>query len=119
MRQDELALQLTLIVENVDRVRDHVQGYDQQAYQRNLKTKDAVERCLDRIAEAVQRLGTAMEDRHPGLPWNDLRLMATLLRQPDEDAVDTAAWRMAVTDLTPIQEACRAELKRLSATAGE
>ncbi len=114
MLSDDPALPLTQIVENVERVRDHVQGYDLQAFVRNQKTKDAVERCLDRIAEACCSLGGYLESNHPDVPWADLRAVAGLLRQPDQTEIDAVVWRWA-SDLDHVEAAARIELRKISA----
>lgn len=114
MTVDDSALGLTRIIENIDRIRQHVQGYDQEAYVRNIKTKDAVERCLHRIADATYRLGNSFDGRHPQVAWQGIRELRDLLGHDDQTTVDAAVWRTVVSDLPPLEEACHAELKRLS-----
>lgn len=55
------------IVTNIDRVRAHVQGVAPGA-DFDDKTRDAVERCLERISEAARKLGAVMEQRRPNVP---------------------------------------------------
>jgi uncharacterized protein with HEPN domain len=44
------------IVTNIDRVRAHLHGLKPDA-ELDDKTRDAVERCLERISEAAKKLG--------------------------------------------------------------
>jgi len=44
------------------------------------RTRDAVERCLSRIAEAAAKLGSLAEDLEPDQPWNNIRGYGNRLR---------------------------------------
>jgi uncharacterized protein with HEPN domain len=54
---DREALRLRDIVENVDRIKTHLSGLDRDELARDAKTIDAIERCLQRITEAVVKIG--------------------------------------------------------------
>ena len=49
------------IVENAGRVERYLAGMDRDAFGRAGMTRDAVERCLERVCEAVHRLGDQAE----------------------------------------------------------
>jgi uncharacterized protein with HEPN domain len=53
---------------------------DRQAFERDGKTRDAVERCLERICEAAHRLGGRAAQLMPNQPWSDIRGMGNRLR---------------------------------------
>ena len=53
---------------------------DRQAFERDRKTRDAVERCLERICEAAHRSGPRASEFAPDQPWNDIRGMGNRLR---------------------------------------
>lgn len=57
MSSDREALRLQDIVENIDRIGSHVEGLDRGHFLTDAKTVDAVERCLQRITEAVIKIG--------------------------------------------------------------
>lgn len=58
MSSDEReALRLQDIVDNIDRIESYLAGCDFDAFARDDKTIDAVERCLQRLTEAVIRIG--------------------------------------------------------------
>jgi hypothetical protein len=48
---------------------------DRQAFERDGKTRDDVERCLERICEAARRLGGRAAELMPTQPWRDIRGM--------------------------------------------
>jgi uncharacterized protein with HEPN domain len=47
------------IITNIDRVRAHLKGMQPDA-ELDDKTRDAVERCLERISEAAKKLGSTI-----------------------------------------------------------
>lgn len=105
------------IIANIDRIHAHLndvpltQGMD-------AKTRDAVERCLERISEAVRKLGPSMDERRPGIPWRNIRGLGNIMRH-DYDVVDDAAVERIVTqELSMLREACVDELGVLEREAG-
>lgn len=44
------------IAENIRRIEEHVVGFNEDSFLDNLKTYDAVERCLERVSEAGRNL---------------------------------------------------------------
>ena len=82
------------IIENAERVGIYLFGMDRQAFERDGKTRDAVERCLERICEAAHRLGGRAAQLMPNQPWSDIRGMGNRLRQ----AYD----RLDLGDLLPL-----------------
>lgn len=71
-------MRLTDIIENIDRIMDYLDGIEPADFGDDQKTVDAVERCLQRITEAVIKIG---EDRMvaiaPSLPMHAVRGLAT------------------------------------------
>ena len=68
------------IVENCDRISRHTAGMSFDAYAAHEKTIDAVERCLQRISEAAQRLGDYVDRLYPEAPWKAARGIGNVLR---------------------------------------
>ena len=68
------------IVENIARIEGYIAGLDRASFSRGGRTRDAVERCLERVCEAAFRLGDAAPVLMPGQPWNDIRGMGNRLR---------------------------------------
>lgn len=50
------ALRLEDIVEQGGRIAEYIEGLDGAAFQKDRKTKDAVERCIERLIEATTKL---------------------------------------------------------------
>jgi uncharacterized protein with HEPN domain len=71
---------LSHVVSNVERIEGYIAGMDQESFERNRLVGDGVERCLERVCEAVYRLGPQAETLMPGQPWTDIRSMGNRLR---------------------------------------
>jgi hypothetical protein len=63
------------ILDNIERIRTYIGAMDRATFERDGRTRDAVERCLERICEAAIRLGDQAAQLVPGQPWNDIRGM--------------------------------------------
>lgn len=58
------------ILINIHRIEEHTVGLaDPEAFKNNALVYDAVERCLERISEAANKLGADAESLCPGIPW--------------------------------------------------
>jgi uncharacterized protein with HEPN domain len=105
------------IVTNIDRVRAHLTGIQPGAELDN-KTRDAVERCLERISEAAKKLGAMIEKRQPQVSWRGIRGLGNVLRH-EYDAVDDATIAKIVEqELGPLRQACVDELAAGGADLG-
>lgn len=68
------------ILENIARIEGYLAGLDRAAFAADGRTRDAVERCLERVCEAAHRLGDRAEALMPNHPWDDIRGMGNRLR---------------------------------------
>jgi uncharacterized protein with HEPN domain len=68
------------MLENIEYIESYVAGMSRDAFEQDRRTRDAVERCLERICEAAFRLGDTAVALMPGQPWNDIRGMGNRLR---------------------------------------
>lgn len=69
MSTDREALRLQDIIENIDRIETYVTGLELGSFEADIRTVDAVERCLQRITEAVIKIGPErMADISPRTP---------------------------------------------------
>lgn len=97
------------IITNIDRLGAHLRGIA-PGTELDEKTRDAVERCLERISEAAKKLGPLMEERQPQIPWRSIRGLGNVLRH-EYDVVDDVTIRNIVEqELGPLRQACADEL---------
>ena len=97
------------IIANIDRVRAHLQGVTPEA-ELDDKTRDAVERCLERISEAAKKLGPTIEQRQPQVSWRGIRGLGNVLRHEYDEVDDSTISRIVEQELGPLRQACVGEL---------
>jgi uncharacterized protein with HEPN domain len=85
---EKVAQRLTDIVENIDRIERHLGARDVDTFVGDPLIADAVERCLQRITEAVIKIGMdRMSQLAPEVPVSKVRAVGNLLRHA-YDVVD-------------------------------
>lgn len=102
------------IVENIDRIIDFTEGMSRAAYDGDIKTKLAVERCLQIISEAAAKLGATAEKTAPEIPWADIRGMGNRLRHGYGELDADTVWATIENDLVPLRAVCKTAIGRLS-----
>lgn len=101
------------ILENIARIERYVSGLDEEGFLLDSKTRDAVERNVQRISEAAIRLGTQAETLCPDIPWREIRGIGNLLRHGYDRIDPTVIWRTVQQDLRPLQLAAMIALSTL------
>lgn len=96
------------IITNIDRVRAHLATAIPDA-ELDDKTRDAVERCLERISEAAKKLGPAMEARQPQVSWRGIRGLGNVLRHEYDAVDDSTIARIVEHELESLRQACLRE----------
>lgn len=115
MSSDRRSALLADIITNGERVAGYVAGLDLSAFGADLRTYDAVERCLERICEAAVRLGDEAEALMPEQPWRQIRGTGNWLRHAYHKVEAALIWETAVRDLPGLVAAARAARERLEA----
>jgi uncharacterized protein with HEPN domain len=110
---------LNEIVENCERIMRYVADLDMKAYTKDLKTKDAVERCLSRISEAARKLGGYLDGFYPDANWKGARGIGNLLRHQYDQISDADVWDGVVNDVPRLHQAALAEIARLNPSLPE
>ena len=105
------------IVTNIDRVRAHLKGVRLGA-ELDDKTRDAVERCLERISEAAKKLGPMIEERQPQVSWRGIRGLGNVLRHEYDAVDDSTIERIVENELGPLRQACVNEWSTRDAPRG-
>lgn len=77
---DKPARRLLNIIENASAIQRYVYGLSVSDLQSDPKTRDAVERCLERISEAAAKMGDEAAELAPGQPWREIRALGNRLR---------------------------------------
>lgn len=107
MSSEREALRLRDIIDNTDRIEGHVAGFDFAMFSNDQKTIDAVERCLQRITEAVIKIGPErMAAISPTTSADAVRGMGNALRH-DYDSIDLRIiWTTVKNSLPALRDDC-------------
>ena len=101
------------MLENIARIRAHVEDIDIDAFLASPLVQDAVERCLERIAEAARKLGDAYDSEFPDIGLRELRGFGSVLRH-DYDAINPRLiWGFVERRLEPLEAMAKTALARL------
>jgi uncharacterized protein with HEPN domain len=101
------------IIENGQAVARYTEGMDRIAFEGNALVCDAVERCLERISEAVAKLGDHAAVLLPGQPWHKIKAFGNVLRHEYDDIIKARLWEIVQNDLPSLVETSRAALHKL------
>ena len=106
------------IVENAERIESYLGGMDRALFEADGRTRDAVERCVERVCEAVHRLADGAEALMPGHPWGDIRGMGNRLRHAYDRLDLDILWNTARERVPALAADARRALARLGGDAG-
>jgi uncharacterized protein with HEPN domain len=107
------AVRLLDILDNVRQVQSYTQGMDRVAFEADRRTRDAVERCLERISEAASKLGPQAEQLAPGQPWSAVRAFGNVLRHTYDQVDPARIWEIVTQDISGLGSAVESALVRL------
>ena len=79
------------------------------------RTRDAVERCLERLSEAAVKLGRQADELAPGPSRHAVRAFGNVLRHAYDQVDPARIWEIATRDLPQIATAAELALQRLGA----
>ena len=103
------------IIDNAERIARYLDGMDRLAFDTDERTRDAVERCIERTCEAVHRLAEAAEQLMPGHPWADIRSTGNRLRHAYDRIDVDVIWVAARHEVPALAADARRALTRLEA----
>ncbi len=86
---------------------------DQRAFEENALVSDAVERCLERLSEAVAKLGDQAALLLPTQPCHKIKAFGNILRHEYDDIIKHRLWDIVQNDIPSLVEACEAALCKL------
>lgn len=106
MPTKRLAQRIHDILANIASIEDYTDGLSEEAFSSSRMVIDAVERCLERIAEAARKLGDEFDSVVPNdIDLHAIRQFGSVLRH-DYDSVDTTIlWNVVVIELPKLKSA--------------
>ncbi|MCP3734674.1 DUF86 domain-containing protein [Sphingomonas sp. RP10(2022)] len=106
MSSDRIRSRLEHVVEYADHIAEYLTGYDVDRFLGDRKTVDAVERCLERIAEAIVQIGAEeMVTMRIPVPWNEVRGLGNRLRHEYRRIDKRLIFDTARNDIPPLRDA--------------
>jgi uncharacterized protein with HEPN domain len=88
------------IAQNAQSILQYTAGMDRTAFERDRRTRDAVERCLSRISEAAVKLDKLAETMLPQHPWRQIRDLGNVVRHAYDQLDPEIVWTI-VRDQLP------------------
>lgn len=101
------------ILDNIEAIRRYTDGMELSELRADSKTRDAVERCLERISEAAAKLGPAAAELAPGQPWPQIKALGNRLRHEYDGLRVDRLWEIVTRDLPSLDVDCRRALEGL------
>jgi uncharacterized protein with HEPN domain len=93
--------------------RSFTEGFTYETFKQSKLHFFAVTRALEIISEASRRLPDDLRERHPHLPWRDIRDAGNMYRHSYDNVVESIVWQTLQEDLTPLLQAVVVELARI------
>jgi uncharacterized protein with HEPN domain len=104
---------LSQMLQAIRDVRSFTEGIAYADFQADAKTRLAVERCVEIIAEAARRLPDAVQTACPDIPWEDIKGIGNILRHGYDKVDDRIIWTVIERHLSPLEEALEEIAKSL------
>lgn len=107
MPRDRERAWLNDMLSRAERAESFVAGIDRAAFGTDLKTQEAVVRCLEVIGEACKRVSDETLGHRSEIDWRQIRGMRDrLIHNYDQIDLDIV-WRTVQEDLQPMKAAVR------------
>jgi uncharacterized protein with HEPN domain len=107
-------LYLKNILKSIGKVERYVDEFDEQKFQSDDKTQDAVIRQLEIIGEAARLLSDEIKAVYPQVPWRDISGMRNHLIHRYFRVDIEEVWRTAKNDLSPLKTEIEKILENLA-----
>ncbi len=82
-----------------------IRGLDRRGFLSDRRTELAVTHLIMIIGEAAKHLASGTEERHPSVPWRDVRSMRDRIVHEYGTVNPRMVWDVATTDLAPLRAA--------------
>ena len=107
------------IVECIDAIQLYLLGMTLDTYEKDRKTRRAVEREFQILTEAAYRLGDEASVLCPSIDWHNVRGLGNFLRHEYDAVEDEAIWQAIHTRLPTLRAAVQEALVKLEAADSE
>lgn len=91
------------IIKAIDNAQLILDSADFAEYQRDVAKRMGVERCIEIISEASRHVPQELMQRHPEIPWPEIRGIGNILRHHYQHVSDLIIWRAARKSLPELR----------------
>ena len=110
MSSERVAQRLADILENIERIKNHVRGTTKTKFLDDDLLNDGVERCLERIAEAARKIGDRFDDQYMDINLPALRRLGSILRYDYDIIRPELIWDFVKNELPKLKEMAESEV---------
>ena len=111
MSSEHVARRLADILENIERIENHVRGTTKTKFLDDDLLNDGVERCLERIAEAARKIGNRFDDQYTDINLHALRRLGSMLRHDYDSMRTELIWDFVKNELPKLKKMAKTERK--------
>ncbi len=90
------------ILSSARMIRTYIEGVVMDEFLRDTKLQDSVIRRLEIIGEAAGRVSPEFQEKHPEVPWSEMRGMRNRMIHRYDDVDMTIVWHTAQEDVPPL-----------------
>ena len=111
MSSENVAQRLADILENIERIENHVRGTTKIKFLGDDLLNDGVERCLERIAEAARKIGDQFDKKYTDINLQALRRLGSILRHDYDTIRPELIWDFIKIELPKLREMAKIEYR--------
>jgi len=111
MSSENVAQRLADILENIERIENHVRGTTKIKFLGDDLLNDGVERCLERIAEAARKIGDQFDEKYTDINLQALRRLGSILRHDYDTIRPELIWDFIKIELPKLREMSKIEYR--------
>lgn len=98
----EWIFRLQDIIQSAKRIMDFIRDLNYEQLEQDHKTVDAVLRNLTIIGEAATHIPQAIRDKHPHVPWDEMRRMRNIVVHEYFGVSLSVVWQTSREDIPPL-----------------
>lgn len=92
------------MLDAIDKIERYIGTVTYAVFVKDDKTVDAVQKELEIIGEAANRLSSAFRRKHESVPWRDMIDMRNVLIHDYFGVIRKTVWKTCKLDLPPLRE---------------
>ena len=91
------------MLDHIEIVEGLISGRDVASYANEPLVRLALERCIEIVSEASRQIPEELKQRHPQIPWRNIRDVGNILRHGYSFVDNTIIWGIATKSLPELK----------------